>query len=104
MTMEKLELCVRWPACRGSPSSMLQARRTDQVDVYFLFKWQRFCQRTTWIADSFRKRPCAMYKDNAVGNFIAETVRDWDYGATERSFNAVSTLCVAVERRGSTLP
>ena len=24
---------------------MLQARRIDQVDVYFLFKWQRFCLR-----------------------------------------------------------
>ena len=22
---------------------MPQARRTDKVDVYFLFKWQRFC-------------------------------------------------------------
>ena len=22
---------------------MLQARRIDQVDVYFLFEWQRFC-------------------------------------------------------------
>ena len=40
---------------------MLQARRIDQVDVYFLFEWQRFClweqlgQRIP-----FRKRPCAM--------------------------------------------
>ena len=25
---------------------------------------------------SFRKRPCAMYKDNAVGNVVAETGRD----------------------------
>ena len=49
---------------------------------------------------SFRKRPCAMYKDNALGNVVAETGRDllslWDYGATERSFNAI-------DRRGSTL-
>ena len=29
--------------------------------------------------------------------------RLWDYGTTERFFNAVSALCVAVERRGSTL-
>ena len=38
--------------------------------------------RTTWIADSFRKRPCAMYKDNAVGSVIAEAARDC--GATAR--------------------
>ena len=42
---------------------------------------------------------CAMYKDNAVGNVVAETGRDlglYDYATTERSFNAI-------ERRGSTL-
>ena len=49
MTIGKGKLCVRWSACRGSPWTqqhfvgMLQARRIDQVDVYFLFKWQRFC-------------------------------------------------------------
>ena len=36
---------------------------------------------------------CAMYKDNAVGNVVAETGRSrlslCDYGTTERSFNAV---------------
>ena len=42
---------------------------------------------------------CAMYKDNAVANVVAEMGRDLVfnyYGTTERSFNAV-------ERRGSTL-
>ena len=41
---------------------------------------------------------CAMYKDNAVANMVAETGQrlSLDYGTTERSFNAV-------ERRGSTL-
>ena len=43
---------------------------------------------------------CDMYKDNAVGNVVAETSRGlislYDHGTTERSFNAV-------ERRGSTL-
>ena len=29
--------------------------------------------------------------------------RRWDYDTTERSFNAISALCVAVERRASTL-
>ena len=48
-----------------------------------------------------------MYEDYAVGNVVAETSghgqRLGDYGTTERSFNAVSALCVAVERRGSKL-
>ena len=59
-----------------------------------------------WKADiPFRKRPCAMYKDNAVENVVAETGRDsqWHNGITERSFNAVSALCVAVERPGKKL-
>ena len=45
---------------------------------------------------SFRKRPCAIYKDNAVGNAVAETGRDLVFATTaaERSFNAV-------DRRGS---
>ena len=33
---------------------------------------------------SFRKRPCAMYKDNAVGNVVAETGRDLIFGTTAR--------------------
>ena len=53
----------------------------------------------------FRKRPCVMYKDNAVGNLVAETGRDCTggYGMTERSFNAISALCVTVESLGSKL-
>ena len=35
-----------------------------------------------------------MYKDNTVGNVLAETERLWVYGTTERSFNAVSSLHV----------
>ena len=31
---------------------------------------------------SFRKRPCAMYKDKAVGNVVAETGRDLVFGST----------------------
>ena len=43
-----------------------------------------------------------MYKENAVGNVVAETGTEtgndlWDYRTTERSFNAVSSLCVAVD-------
>ena len=33
---------------------------------------------------SFRKRPCAMYKENAVGNVVAETSRDLVFGTTAR--------------------
>ena len=48
--------------------------------------------------------PVRCTKDNAVGNVAAETGRDG--GTTTRLsdlFNAISALCVAVERRGSTL-
>ena len=45
---------------------------------------------------SFRKCPCTMYKDNAVGNVVAEMGKDLVFGTTEWSF-------IAVERRGSTL-
>ena len=33
---------------------------------------------------SFRKRPCAMYKDNAVGNVVAETGSDLVFGTSAR--------------------
>ena len=54
----------------------------------------------------FLKRPCrgAAHKDNAVGKRgSGDGQRLWDYGATVRSVNAVSALCLVVERRGSTL-
>ena len=60
---------------------MLQARRKDQdqVEVYFLFESVApvLPLRTAWIADILFKRPCAMYKDNTVGNVVhvAETGR-----------------------------
>ena len=33
---------------------------------------------------SFCKHPCAKYKDNAVGNVVAETGSDLVFGTTER--------------------
>ena len=33
---------------------------------------------------SFRKRPCAIYKDTAVGNVVAETGRDLVFATTPR--------------------
>ena len=48
-----------------------------------------------------------MYKDNAVGTVVVETGLAETVGqrhdCTERSFNAVSASCIAVERRGSKL-
>ena len=57
---------------------MLQARRIDQVDVYFLSNGNDSAFENSLDSGriSFRKRPCAMYKDNAVGNVVAETGRD----------------------------
>ena len=55
----------------------------DQVDVYFLFEWHWFCLwEQLGYRISFHKRPCALYKDNAVGNVVAETGRD--FGITLR--------------------
>ena len=50
---------------------MLQARRIDQVDVYFVFEWQVgngsvFEKSLDSGRISIHKRPCAMYKDNAI--------------------------------------
>ena len=97
MTMEKSKLCVRWSACRWSPSSMLQARRTAGPS-WCLFSFQMATVlplRTTWIADSFRKRPCAMYKDNAVGNVIAETDRDCVTTARRTDLSMPFPLCAS---------
>ena len=60
-----------------------------------------FALRTAWIAVGylFRKRPCAMYKDNAVGHVVAETGSDLVFGTTAR----LSDLSNAVDRRGLTL-
>ena len=63
---------------------MLQARRIDQVDVYFLSSGTGSAFENSLNSGSitFRKRPCAMYKENVVGNVIAETGRD--FGTTVR--------------------
>ena len=56
---------------------------------------------TAWIADniiSFRKRRCAMYKDIAVRNVIAETGRDLVFTATAR-LSDLSILLTGEVRR-----
>ena len=47
---------------------------------------------------SFRKRPCAMYKDNAVGNVVAETGRDLVFGTTARLSDLSMPLTGEVRR------
>ena len=47
---------------------------------------------------SFRKRSCATYKDNAVGNVVAETGRDLVVGSTAR-LNDLSTPLTGEIRR-----
>ena len=47
---------------------------------------------------SFRKRPCAMYKDNAVGNVVAETGSDLVFGTTARLSDLSMPLTGEVRR------
>ena len=47
---------------------------------------------------SFRKRPCAMYKDNGVGNMAAETGRDLFFGTTARLSDLSMSLTGDVRR------
>ena len=46
----------------------------------------------------FRKRLCAMYKDNAVGNVVAETGRDLVFGTTARLSDLSMPLTGEVRR------
>ena len=47
---------------------------------------------------SFRKRPCAMSKDNAVGNVVAETGRDLVFWTTARLSDLSKPLTGEVQR------
>ena len=47
---------------------------------------------------SFRKRPCAIYKDNAVGNAVAETGRDLVFATTARLSDLSMPLTGKVRR------
>ena len=51
---------------------------------------------------SFRKRPCAMYKDKALGNVVAETDRDLVFGTTARPRDL--SMPLTGEVRGSPEP
>ena len=62
--------------------------------------------KTAWIADilsqaSQRRRDIQRQRCWKRGS--GDDQRVWDYDTTVRSFNAVSALCVTIERQGSTL-
>ena len=60
--------------------------------------------RTAWIADILSQAPLSDVQRQCCWNRgSGDEQRLQDYGTTERPFNAVSALCVAVERRGSPL-
>ena len=94
MTMGKWKLCVRWSACLGSPSSISLAcfKQEELTKVMFLsFSNGKLAMYGSTFENgldrsriSFRKRPCTMYKDNAIGNVVAETGRDLVFGTTAR--------------------
>ena len=97
--MEKLKLCVRWSACRHPVACFkLHASSKKNRPSWLLFSFQMATVlplRTTWIADFFRKRPCAMYKDNAVGNIMAETARDCGTTARRSDLSMPFPLCAS---------
>ena len=66
---------------------MLQARRADVNITFISFpngNGSAFGNSLDSGRISFRKRPCAMYKDNAIVNVVAETGRDLVFGTTAR--------------------
>ena len=102
MTMETLKLCVRWSACRGSPSSISLAcfKQEEQTKLmYFPVQMATVLPlRTAWIEDIHSQAPLRDVQRHCCWNSDSgarDGQRLWNYGATERSFNAVSAMCVA---------
>ena len=59
--------------------------------------------RTAWIADVLSQAPLRdVQRQRCWKRGRGDGQRRWDYDTTERSFNAVCALWIAVERRGST--
>ena len=57
--------------------------------------------RTAWIADILSQASLRdVHRQRCWKRGSGDGQRRWDYDTTERSFNAISALCVAVERRG----
>ena len=108
MTMGKWKLCVRWSACRGSPSTIsLTCYKQENRPSWRLFPFRMATVlplRTAWIADILSQASLRdVERQRCSKRGSGDGQRWWDYDTTERSFNAVSALCIAVERRGSTL-
>ena len=103
MTMEKLKLCrlcVRWPACSGSPSGILLAcfNQEEQTKLmYFPFLMATPSCRSEQLGERifFRQRPCVMYKDNAFGNVVAETGRDCGTTVRLSDLSMLFQLCAS---------
>ena len=85
---------------------MLQASRIDQVVVYCLSNGNGSAFENSLDSGriSFRKRPCTMYKDNAVGNVVAETGRDLVFGTKARLSGLSMPLTGEVRRESSARP
>ena len=80
---------------------MLQARRVDVNITFISFSngnGSAFGNSLDSGRISFRKRPCAMYKDNAVGNVVAETGRGLVFGTTARLSDLSMPLTGEVRR------
>ena len=90
----------RWQARFDAHLNCLQGHRRQPIARSGKFVRRAYSRRTLDCAYICFLPSCAMHKDNAVGNVVAETGRDsvslYDFGTTERSFSAV-------ERWGSTL-
>ena len=100
MTMEKLKLCVRWSACRGSPSSISLAcfKQEEQTKLMCFSCSNGNSSAFENSLDSgifFCKHPCVMYKDNAVGTVVAETDRDCGITARLSDLSMPFQLCAS---------
>ena len=59
---------------------------------------------SSWIADILSQASLRdVQRQRCWKRGSGDGQRRWDYDTTERSFNAISALCVAVERRASRL-
>ena len=85
---------------------MLQARRIDKLlfNAFSNGNGSAFENSVDSGRISFCKRPCAMYKDNAVGNVVAETGRDLFFRTTARLSDFSMPYTGEVRREPSARP
>ena len=103
MTMRKWKLCVRWSACRGSPSSISLAcfKQEEYTKLMFI-------SFSNGNGSAFENSLDSGYAFASVlhnvqrhrcwkrGSGDGQRLSLWDYGTTQRSFNAA-------DRQGLTL-